>query len=69
VTDSYADRWSELKGEMVRPLAEEDARTRHDRGEVFRAVVGDPGSSQAYLEVRPGPLAIRASRYGWIREH
>jgi hypothetical protein len=52
VTVSYADRWSKLKGEMVRPLAEEDARKRHDRGELYTAVVGDPRRPQAYLDVR-----------------
>ena len=52
VAVTYAERWSKRKGEVVRPLAEEDARERHERGELYTVLVGDPGRPRAYLEVR-----------------
>lgn len=51
-TVAYAERWSDLKREMVWPLAEKDARVRHDRGELYTALVCDSGRPQAYLDVR-----------------
>lgn len=51
-TVSYAERWSGKKGGVVRPLEEEEARRRHDRGELYVAVLGNSQRPRAYLEVR-----------------
>ena len=51
-TVTYADRWSNRKGRMVRPLTEDEAQGRHDRGQLYTAVLGDSERPEAYLEVR-----------------
>src|SRR4051794_23963087 len=52
-TITYAERWSDLAGGPVDELDEDDARRRHDSGELYVAVLrDDDGAPSAYLEVR-----------------
>jgi hypothetical protein len=49
---SYCERWNYARGRPLGPLTEEQARARHDAGELYTAVLGDPERPDAIVEVR-----------------
>ncbi len=51
-TVSYGERWSKRGLYIVDPLDVETARERHERGELYAAILGDPEHPWAYLVVR-----------------
>lgn len=51
-TTIYADRWSERWPDTFDELDEEEARRRHESGELYTAVLGDGEARHAYVEVR-----------------
>jgi hypothetical protein len=48
----YADRWLTRRGRPGTALDEGEARRRHEKGELYTVVLGDPGRPSAYLDVR-----------------
>jgi hypothetical protein len=53
-TLTYVDRWSEKWPTEFEELDEDEARRRHDAGELYTVLLGDPESPSAYIEVRLG---------------
>jgi hypothetical protein len=51
-TIAYAERWSSRRGGVVRPLDREEARRRHESGQLYVAVIAGEERVLAYLEVR-----------------
>lgn len=51
-TLTYMDRWSERRPTQFEELNEDEARHRHETGELYTVLLGDPESPSAYLEVR-----------------
>lgn len=49
---TYAERWWQRKRKATGPLTEEEARRRHESGELYVAVLGDPERPDAAVEVR-----------------
>lgn len=52
LTVSYGERWSDLSLRIVDRLDAEAARQRHERGELYAAILGDPEHPWAHLNVR-----------------
>jgi hypothetical protein len=48
----YAERWLSRRGRPGPPLDPEEARRRHEAGELYTVVLGDPERPTAYLDVR-----------------
>src|SRR6266496_2824983 len=48
----YAERWSSLRDGPIGPLDPKEARRRHEAGELYTVVLGDPERPTAYLDVR-----------------
>jgi hypothetical protein len=51
-TVTYAERWSKRRPGHFKELDPQEARRRHDVGELYTVILGDPESADAYLEVR-----------------
>jgi hypothetical protein len=51
-TATYAERWNGHLGKAMRPLSEQDARRRHESGELYTVLLGDADAPFAVLEVR-----------------
>lgn len=49
---SYFGRWNAQYREAVDALTEDEARRRHERGELYAVVLGDPAQPWAYVDVR-----------------
>jgi hypothetical protein len=49
---TYAERWSDLVPGPVDDLDDEQARQRHESGELYTAILSDGFTPRAYLEVR-----------------
>jgi hypothetical protein len=54
VTDTvtYAERWLDGRPDDVERIDEDEARRRHESGELYTAVLGDPSAPRAYVDVR-----------------
>jgi hypothetical protein len=50
---SYSKRWTSRRRSAVEPLDPDEARRRHEAGELYTAIIGDPDRPRAYVEVRP----------------
>jgi hypothetical protein len=48
----YAERWSERRPDDFDELDPDEARRRHETGELYTAILGDPDAPSAYLEIR-----------------
>jgi hypothetical protein len=48
----YADRWLSRRGRPGAALDADEARRRHEAGELYTVVLGDPDQPTAYLDVR-----------------
>ena len=51
-TLTYYDRYSERWTGQFEELGEDEARRRHETGDLYTVILGDPESADAYLEVR-----------------
>jgi hypothetical protein len=51
-TLTYVDRWSEEFPTEFEQLDEDEARRRHESGELYTVLLGDPDSPSEYLEIR-----------------
>jgi hypothetical protein len=51
-TITYAERWSDAAGGPVDELGEDEARRRHESGELYVAVLGGDERPRAYVEAR-----------------
>ena len=51
-TITYAERWSERRPDDFDELEPDEARRRHDAGELYTAILGDREAPSAYLEIR-----------------
>lgn len=60
-TIAYCEGWNRQYRELVEPISERTARRRHERGELYCAVLGDSDYPWAYVDVR---LEV-----GYIRVH
>jgi len=49
---TYCYGWNELLREPRDPYREAVARRRHERGQLYTALFGDPKSPQSFVEVR-----------------
>jgi hypothetical protein len=48
----YAERWLSRRSRPGPPIDADEARRRHEAGELYTAVLGDPERPTAYLDVR-----------------
>jgi hypothetical protein len=76
VTVSYCERWNTRQRAPIFDLSEDEARARHDSGELYTAVLGDPGTptlvevflNEGYVGVRwLAPQGRDAMRYAFRR--
>ena len=49
---TYCDRWNQVLSEPLRPFDENEARRRHDAGELYTAISWVDGRPDAYVEIR-----------------
>ncbi len=49
---AYCYQWNDLTKEPRDPYAEAEARQRHERGELYTALLGDPSAPHTLVEVR-----------------
>jgi hypothetical protein len=65
VTASFCERWNNKQKEPILPLSEDEARARHDSGELYTVVLGDhetPTVVEVFL--REGYVGVR-----WLEPH
>jgi hypothetical protein len=51
-TVTYAERWLDGRPDEVEELDDAEARSRHESGELYTAILGDRESPRAYVDVR-----------------
>jgi hypothetical protein len=51
-TVTYAERWLDRRPDDVENLDEDEARSRHEKGKLYTAILGDPSEPRAYVDVR-----------------
>jgi hypothetical protein len=64
-TVSYCERWNNKQNKPIFPLSQDDARGRHDSGELYTAVLGDhetPTVVEVFL--KEGYVGVR-----WLEPH
>ena len=65
VSVTYCERWNNTQKQPIFPLSEDAARARHESGELYAAVLGDP-ETPTVVEVflREGYVGVR-----WLEPH
>jgi hypothetical protein len=65
VTVKYCERWNNKQKTPIFPMSEDEARARHDSGELYTAVLGDP-ETPTVVEVflTDGYVGVR-----WLEPH
>ena len=49
---TYCEGWNDVLNQPFQPMSEAEARRRHETGELYSALFGDPAAPQAMVEVR-----------------
>lgn len=49
---AYCERWNSVLEMPFNPMGEGEARSRHEKGELYTALLGDPAAPEAMVEVR-----------------
>ena len=57
---SYCEGWNDVLNQPFQPMSEAEARRRHETGEPYSALFGDPAAPEAMVEVRlsTGHMAV-----------
>lgn len=49
---AYCERWNPVLEMPFSPMGEAEARSRHEKGELYTALLGDPAAPEAMVDVR-----------------
>ncbi len=49
---TYCERWNDVLNQPFQPMSEAEARRRHETGQLYSVLLGDPAAPQALVEVR-----------------
>lgn len=64
---TYCEGWNDVLHQPFNPMSEAEARRRHETGELYPALLGDPAVPDAMVEGTPGDRARGCRLLGRLR--